>query len=136
MGGKSDWFHAFAVPSTITILSSVDLEDQEILDKSTGNVAKTPRKGEALPFHSLTSVSCPPGHARSWSDVKTPLLSVKELAVEFGVSDATIRRVVRRRAIPFFRIGRVLRFDLDAVLEATQQRAPARPVGLVCGPSR
>jgi hypothetical protein len=48
MGGKSNWFHAFAVPSTITILPSVGLEDQEIPDKSTGNVAKTPRKGEAL----------------------------------------------------------------------------------------
>jgi len=69
--------------------------------------------------------------------MKTPLLSVKELAFEFGVSDTTIRRAAWRGTIPFFRIGRVLRFDLEAVLESTRQRTPAHPAGrLVRGPSR
>ena len=69
--------------------------------------------------------------------MRTPLLSVKELAFEFGVSDDTIRRAVWRGIIPFFRIGRVLRFDLEAVLEATRQRTPPRLAGrLVCGPRR
>jgi excisionase family DNA binding protein len=58
--------------------------------------------------------------------MRIPLLSVKELAAELGVSAATVRRAVWRGAIPSFRIGRVLRFDVDAVLEAMRQYAQAR----------
>ncbi len=54
--------------------------------------------------------------------MRTPLLSIKELAVDFGVSEATIRRAVWRGAIPYFRIGKVLRFDLEAVLAACKFR--------------
>ena len=54
--------------------------------------------------------------------MRIPLLSVKELAVEFGVSDDTIRRAAWRGTIPFFRIGSVLRFDLEAVLAACKFR--------------
>ncbi|MSQ77215.1 MAG: DNA-binding protein [Nitrospiraceae bacterium] len=54
--------------------------------------------------------------------MKTPLLSVKELAAALGVSDDTIRRAAWRGSIPSFRIGKILRFDVDAVREAMRQR--------------
>jgi excisionase family DNA binding protein len=56
----------------------------------------------------------------------TPLISVKELAAALGVSDDTIRRAAWRRTIPSFRIGKILRFDMEAVRETIQQ--PARLV--------
>jgi excisionase family DNA binding protein len=55
--------------------------------------------------------------------MSTPLICVKELAVELGVSEKTVRRAVWSGAIPFFRICRTLRFDVDAVREAMRQRA-------------
>ena len=52
-----------------------------------------------------------------------PLISVKELAAALGVSDDTIRRAAWRGTIPSFRIGKILRFDMEAVRETIQQPA-------------
>ena len=53
--------------------------------------------------------------------MRTPLLSVKELAAELGVSAHTVRRAVLRGDIPSWRIGRLWRFDPDAVCKAVQR---------------
>ena len=58
----------------------------------------------------------------------TPLVSVKELAAELGVSAKTIRRAVWRGAIPFFRIGKALRFDVEAVRAACEFRESRKPL--------
>jgi excisionase family DNA binding protein len=52
------------------------------------------------------------------------LLSTQQLAEAVGLSEWTIRKLVRERRIPYLRIGRSLRFDYAEVREATR-RAPA-----------
>ena len=58
--------------------------------------------------------------------MKTPDLSVKELAVFIGVSTDTIRRAVRKGEIPSTRVRTALRFDLQKVLTCMQQNAEAK----------
>jgi excisionase family DNA binding protein len=73
--------------------------------------------------------------------MKTPLLCVKELAAELGVSVETIRRAVKSNNIPWYRIGKLLRFDVEAVREAMRRRGEvhyrkARAAGAPGGDSR
>ena len=58
--------------------------------------------------------------------MKTPDLSIKELAAFMGVSTDTIRRAVRRGEIPSTRVRTALRFDLQQVLACLQRNAEAR----------
>lgn len=47
--------------------------------------------------------------------MKRMLLSVKEIALEMGVSTQSIRRAYWKGDIPAFRVCNVLRFDLERV---------------------
>ena len=58
--------------------------------------------------------------------MKTPDLSVKELAVFIGVSTDTIRRAVRKGEIPATRVRTALRFDLQKDLTCMQRIAEAK----------
>lgn len=58
--------------------------------------------------------------------MKTPDLSVKELAVFIGLSTDTIRRAVRKGEIPATRVRTALRFDLQKVLTCMQRNAEAK----------
>lgn len=53
--------------------------------------------------------------------MKTPDLSVKELAAFIGVSTDTVRRAVRKGEIPATRVRTALRFDLQKVLTCMQR---------------
>lgn len=55
--------------------------------------------------------------------VPMPLLSMKQLATELGVSEITVRRAYRSGEIPGERIGRAVRFDLAHVRQAMRERA-------------
>lgn len=46
------------------------------------------------------------------------LIDAAQLAAVMGVSLPTVRKWTQARAVPFVRIGRTIRFDLAAVLEA------------------
>lgn len=54
------------------------------------------------------------------------LLSPEALAAELDVSVRTIHRWVRREEIPVMRAGRLLRFDLDEVLDAMRNGTVGR----------
>ena len=58
--------------------------------------------------------------------MQTKQLSIKELAAFMGVSTDTIRRAVRKREIPYTRVGTALRFDLHNVLTCLRQNAEAK----------
>ena len=58
--------------------------------------------------------------------MKTPDLSVKELAAFIGVSTDTVRRAVRKGEIPATRVRTALRFDLQKVLTCMQRNAEAK----------
>jgi len=45
-------------------------------------------------------------------------LSRAELAETLGMHTETIRRLTRAQKIPFYRVGRAYRYELEAVLEA------------------
>ena len=66
--------------------------------------------------------------------VKKSLLSVKELAVELGISEISVRRAYRNGEIPAKRICRMIRFNLELVLEA--MRAKGLPAALRAGAVR
>ena len=61
--------------------------------------------------------------------MKQPLLSVKELAVELGVSDKSVRRACRKGLIPWKLIGRQIWFDRVKVHRALLQAANDRIAG-------
>ena len=54
-------------------------------------------------------------------------LSVKELAQALGISVDCVYRAYRRGEIPATQISRVIRFDLDKVRRAMEQRAEQMP---------
>jgi excisionase family DNA binding protein len=55
--------------------------------------------------------------------MKRRFLSVKELAEELGVHEDTIYRAHLKNMIPVKKVRKVLRFDLDIVLEAFAKKA-------------
>lgn len=56
-----------------------------------------------------------------------PLLTVIEIATFLKVSPKTIYYWVGRQEIPFMKIGRHLRFDVDAVLSNFKSKMPQEP---------
>ena len=73
--------------------------------------------------------------------MKRTLLSVKELAVELGMSPDSVYRAYRKVEIPAAQICRTLRFDLRKVQRAMEKKAKAmayrrRPSGAPGGASR
>jgi excisionase family DNA binding protein len=50
--------------------------------------------------------------------VTEPLATAEDLAAEFKVSARMLQRLAQRGEIPCLRIGRLLRFDAEAVREA------------------
>jgi excisionase family DNA binding protein len=59
--------------------------------------------------------------------MKRTSLSVKELAEELGISADSVYRAYRKGEIPAAQINRMLRFDLDKVQRAMEQKANAMP---------
>jgi excisionase family DNA binding protein len=58
-----------------------------------------------------------------------PMMSVKELAKELGVSAKTVYALCDQDAIPFYRIGTgrgTLRFDIDEVKDALRDKPEPR----------
>ena len=55
--------------------------------------------------------------------MQNQLLDVKGIAGVLDVPVCNIYRLVRTRQIPFFKIGKKLRFDLDEVLRVTKRAA-------------
>ena len=51
----------------------------------------------------------------------TQLATAKELAAVLCLSESTILEQAQRGAIPHYRIGRSVRFDIQAVLAAAQE---------------
>jgi hypothetical protein len=49
--------------------------------------------------------------------------TVKDAAAEWHVSERVVYRLIERRQIPFFRISRAIRLDLDGALAALRQEA-------------
>ena len=60
--------------------------------------------------------------------MKRTLLSVKELAVELGISEPSVRRAYLTGQLPGARICRMIRFDLQRVLDALHARGLNRAV--------
>jgi excisionase family DNA binding protein len=61
------------------------------------------------------------GPASRGPELARPPLTLIEAAVYLNVTERYMRRLVAERRIPFFKVGRLLRFattDLDAYLEA------------------
>ena len=58
--------------------------------------------------------------------MKTADLSIKELAAFIGVSTDTIRRAVRKGALPATRVGTAYRFDLCKVQHQMERNAGIR----------
>lgn len=50
------------------------------------------------------------------------MLNVKEVSEKLKVSPATIRRWVKDNKIPFIKIGRVLRFDIEKVIANSEEK--------------
>lgn len=59
--------------------------------------------------------------------MKRTWLSVKELAVELGISTDSVYRAYRTGEIPGAQIARTIRFDPQEVREAIKKRAEAMP---------
>ena len=57
------------------------------------------------------------------------LLTAQELAQVLALPPASVRRLARESRIPFLRAGRLLRFDLERVLEAMEQEASVESSG-------
>ena len=51
------------------------------------------------------------------------LMSTTDVARIIGVNPKTMVRLARRGVVPAFAVGRVLKFDLDEVLDALRTRA-------------
>ncbi len=58
------------------------------------------------------------------------MIDIAGLAERLGVSERFVRRLVEERRIPFFKIGRHVRFDLDDVEKWIRESRvePSRPV--------
>lgn len=54
------------------------------------------------------------------------IIKTEELAKFLLISEATTRTLAKHGAIPVIRVGRVMRFDLDAVVERLNARPLAR----------
>ena len=52
-------------------------------------------------------------------------LSPEQLAERLGMSVRTVYRLASEERVPFYRAGRLLRFDLDEVLAAMRERPAA-----------
>ena len=59
--------------------------------------------------------------------MKPTLLSVKEIALEMGVSVQSIRRAYWQGVIPGYRIHKMLRFDVNRVREIFLERGVTMP---------
>lgn len=60
------------------------------------------------------------------------LLTLNELALELRVSPKTIYWWTHQKQIPFLKMGRHLRFELEVVLEAFRSKAAcAQPISLL-----
>ena len=57
------------------------------------------------------------------NDTSEDLLTVKQLSEKLQLSELTIYRWVRDSKVPFYRIGKHLRFKLSEVLEHSKQEA-------------
>lgn len=51
------------------------------------------------------------------------LITAPELAKQLDVSESLIYRLARKGEIPSYRVGPLIRFDLEEVLEALEQEA-------------
>ena len=45
----------------------------------------------------------------------TNWIGVQELCLHLGISKETVYRMVKKASIPFYRVGRHVRFDIDEV---------------------
>jgi len=59
------------------------------------------------------------------TDINTAknFLTINELAKELQVSVATIRRLVADRRIPFFKVGKQLRFNLEKSIKSLEVKS-------------
>jgi hypothetical protein len=55
------------------------------------------------------------------------LYTQKELALVLGLCTETISRLTSQKVIPCFRVGRILRYDLNGVLAAMSKPAEKKP---------
>jgi excisionase family DNA binding protein len=60
-----------------------------------------------------------------------PWTDTAGIAEAIDVHEETVRRLVRASAIPFYRVGRVLRFDIDEVRAALRADGSSPGVGRV-----
>jgi|GEM_PF-848125 len=74
------------------------------------NLTDSPESGTPADVCTVGSESCDPSHALP------SVLTVQEIANLLRVNRKTIYDAVRARTIPFARVGRLLRFNRDAVL--------------------
>jgi excisionase family DNA binding protein len=56
-------------------------------------------------------------------DDRMSLITAPELAKQLDVSESLIYRLARKGEIPSYRVGPLIRFDLEEVLEALEQEA-------------
>ena len=66
------------------------------------------------------------------ANLPSALLSISEAATRLGVTERYIRRLVYERRVPFYKVGRLVRFresDLDEWLEAGRVEPPIRTCG-------
>jgi excisionase family DNA binding protein len=75
------------------------------------NLGDSPESGVPADLRMVGSASCDP------SDALPAVLTVEEIARLLKVNRKTVYDAVRARTIPFARVGRLLRFNRDAVLQ-------------------
>ncbi len=63
------------------------------------------------------------------SNLIPQLLTPDELAGLFKISKSSVRRLIDKRQIPFFKVGGSLRFDMNDILSYLQQKR-IEPIGL------
>ena len=49
------------------------------------------------------------------------MLTVKACAAEIGYEEKALRMLIDRRAVPYYKVGRNVRLDPDAVLESLSE---------------
>lgn len=60
--------------------------------------------------------------SHSNSSVPQKYLSILELSTYLGVNELTIRTWIRRAQIPFFKFGRLVRFDIEKIEKWTKEK--------------
>ena len=60
--------------------------------------------------------SCPRASASCWADVGAFTLTVKQAAAYAVVSEPTVRRWIRSKALPVYRAGKQLRIALEDLI--------------------